>query len=254
MSEHVKVTRNDGIMVITLDKPAKLNAWDRPMRDVLLSCFRELSQSEDLRALVLTGTGERAFCAGQDLSETRSFDGDSSDAWIEEWRNLYSAIRDCPKPVIAALNGLAAGSAFQVALLCDIRVGHAGSKMGQPEINSGIVSVTGFWIIREALGLSRATELVLSGRLMEAEEAHRVGILHHVVPRDEVLSRAIAIATDLANKSSMALRLTKRRIRDATQADFEDAIQAAQVLHHEAYSSGEPQKVMDRFLDRSAKK
>ena len=99
-----------------------------------------MEENAEVRAIILTGAGDRAFGAGQDLNETKTFDPDRAEQWMGEWERLYDRIRSLSKPIIAALNGVAAGSAFQVALLCDLRVGHTGVTMGQPEINSGIAS------------------------------------------------------------------------------------------------------------------
>lgn len=173
MQDFVLLAREAEVTVLTLNRPEVLNAWHRPMREALLTALDACEADPNCRAIVLTGAGERAFGAGQDLNETKTFDEDRAEEWIEEWRALYLRIRTLSKPLICALNGLAAGSAFQVALLCDIRVGHDGSKMGQPEINSGIASSLGPWIMREMLGLSRTTELVLTGRMMSGEEAHK---------------------------------------------------------------------------------
>ena len=117
---------------------------------------------------------------------------------MDEWDSLYGRIRWLRKPIVAALNGVAAGSAFQVALLCDVRVGHPGSRMGQPEIDAGIPSILGPWIMQDMLGRSRTIELVLTGRLMEATEAHAVGLIHHLVAPDELLPKALEVAAVLS--------------------------------------------------------
>jgi enoyl-CoA hydratase/carnithine racemase len=245
LSEMVDTTR-----VITLNRPERLNAWNAPMRARLLGLLQHANTDPVIRAVVLTGAGEPAFCAGQDLNEGKTFDGARAEEWIEEWRRLYNAIRRFEKPLVVALNGLAAGSAFQVALLCDVRVGHDGSKMGQPEINSGIVSATGFWIMREMLGLSRAIEMVLSGRLATADEAHRLGLIHHLVPAPEVRTKALEVAADLAGKPTLAFRLNKQRFCAATQAGFDETFEAARLIHRHAFDAGEPQRVMERFLTK----
>jgi enoyl-CoA hydratase/carnithine racemase len=161
------------IALLTLNRPEVLNAWHTAMRKQLIERLEHCENTPEIRSIVITGAGERAFCAGQDLNDVAELDGDSSRAWIEEWRELYTRVRTLSKPTIAALNGVAAGSGFQFALLLDIRVGHSASRMGQPEINAGIASITGPWIMREILGLSRTTELVLSGRIISGEEAYR---------------------------------------------------------------------------------
>jgi enoyl-CoA hydratase/carnithine racemase len=250
IASHVLSDLRDGILVITLNRTPRLNAWDAPMRATLLRLILDADRDPATRAIVLTGAGERAFCAGQDLNEGKTFDGARSEEWIEEWRRLYGAIRRFSKPFVVALNGLAAGSAFQVALLADIRVGHAGVRMGQPEINSGLPSITGFWIIRELLGLSRATEMVLTGRMLLAEECVQLALIHRLVPQDAVLPTALEIAGELAAKAPVAFRLNKSRICAATQAVFDETFEAARILHRQAFDAGEPQQTMQRFLTK----
>ena len=248
---HVLAELSAGTLVVTLSRPERLNAWDAPMRARLVELLHAAGTDAAVRAVVLTGAGDRAFCAGQDLNEGKTFDGPRAEEWIEEWRRLYGAIRRFEKPLVVALNGLAAGSAFQAALLCDVRVGHPGAKMGQPEINSGLVSVTGFWIIREMLGLSRAIEMVLTGRMAEAEECHRLGLMHHLVPADEVRAKALSVAAELAAKPPLAFKINKARFCAATQAGFDETFEAARLLHRQTFEAGEPQQVMEQFLNKA---
>ena len=169
MYKFIKVRQVGAVEVITLNRPEVMNAWHMPMRNELLKALGAARKSREVGAIVLTGTGKDAFCAGQDLDEARKFDPARAKLWVEEWRILYEAVRRLDIPVVCALNGLAAGSAFQVALLTDYRIGHDKITMGQPEINSGIVSALGFWILREIVGLSRAIELILTGRMLSAD-------------------------------------------------------------------------------------
>src|SRR2546427_10639024 len=115
MYEFINVARSGAVQVIALNRPQVMNAWHEPMRNELNDALRSGREDSSVGAIVLTGTGEEAFCAGQDLDEARKFDPDRSTVWIEEWRTLYGAIRALDKPIVTALNGLAAGSAFQAA-------------------------------------------------------------------------------------------------------------------------------------------
>jgi enoyl-CoA hydratase/carnithine racemase len=162
---------------------------------------------------------------------------------------LYEAVRGLDIPVVCALNGLAAGSAFQVVLLTDYRIGHDKITMGQPEINSGIVSALGFWILREIVGLSRATELILTGRMISALECERLGLVHRIVPQDEVLTAAIATAKSLAAKPPVAMRLNKQLMREALQPGFDKAFGVATERHHTSFSTREPQHKMEDFFE-----
>lgn len=246
----VLLERRGRVGLITLNKPDRLNAWDKPMRDAIVAALQAYDADAAVGAVVMTGAGERAFSAGQDFAEAHEFDADRAEAWMREWELFYGTLRRLGKPVIAALNGVAAGSAFQVALLCDIRVGHDAVTMGQPEINSGIASITGPWIMKEMLGMSRTIELTLTGRMMAAAECHAIGLLHHLVPRAEVLPKALRIAEELAAKAPLALRLDRAWLADLTEASFRQAIDAAITAHRESYGSGEPARSMEQFMAR----
>ena len=254
MYEFIETKKEDNIGIITLNRPKTLNAWHTPMRDELVDALNSFESNIKIRSILLTAVGDKAFCAGQDLGEAKTFDPDRAEAWIEEWRIVYGTIRGLTKPLVVALNGLAAGSGFQVALLADIRIGHPGVKMGQPEINSGIASITGPWIMKEMLGLSRTIELALTGRMMEAEECYQIGLIHKLVPREQVMKEALDTAKVLASKPQVAMRLTKQRFREVTEESFQEVLEAAVRIHREGYATGEPQAVMQGFLDERAAK
>jgi len=250
--EYIKTEEIENIGVITLNRPQVLNAWHKPMRDEIAQALERFEKDPAIRAIILTGAGERAFCAGQDFGEAKAFDPQGAERWIEEWRFLYGLIRSLSIPLIAALNGVAAGSGFQVALLADIRIGHPEVTMGQPEINSGILSITGPWIMREMLGLSRTIELTLTGRMMAAEECRQIGLIHKLVPREELMNEAVRTARMLAAKPPVAMRLDKKRFQEVTEASFQEALDAAVRYHHESYATGEPQATMEKFLQEHA--
>jgi enoyl-CoA hydratase/carnithine racemase len=252
--EFIETKEIENIAIITLNRPEVLNAWHKPMRDEIRATLERYEKDPAIRAIILTGAGDRAFCAGQDFNEAKNFDPEGAEVWIEEWRRLYGLIRSLSIPLIAALNGVAAGSGFQVALLADIRVGHPEVRMGQPEINSGILSITGPWIMREMLGLSRTIELTLSGRMMEAEECRQIGLIHRLVPREGLMKEALSTARMLAQKPPHAMRLDKRRFREVTEESFQEALDAAVRYHHESYATGEPQAIMAKFLAEHAAK
>jgi enoyl-CoA hydratase/carnithine racemase len=122
--------------------------------------------------------------------------------------------------------------------------------MGQPEINSGIPSVTGPWIMKQMLGLSRTIELTLTGRLMSAEEAHTLGLIHHIVPQEQVLPKAFEIARELAAKPPVAMRLNKQRFCETTEASFDETISAGRRIQKAAYATGEPARMMEEFFKK----
>jgi enoyl-CoA hydratase/carnithine racemase len=254
MPEFILTERRGKVAIITLSRPNALNAWHRPMREELMAEIRRFEADPEIGAMILTGVGS-AFSAGQDLAETMEFDPDRAVEWIQEWEALYDLIRSLSKPFIAALNGVAAGSAFQVALLADFRIGHSGVRMGQPEIDSGIASTTGPWIMREMLGLARTIDLTLTGRMMGAQECFALGIINRLVTPEQVLPAAIALAEKLAAKPQVAMRLNKARFREVTEPAFRDCLEAGMRVQRESFASGEPARMMGKFFaDRASKK
>ena len=250
--KHLVISSNQNIQTIKLNRPDRLNAWDSQMREDLIISLQKANSDPEIDALIITGEGDQAFCAGQDLNESANFSPSEAEDWIDGFRRLYRCVSSLKIPIVAAVNGVAAGSAFQFLLLTDVRVGHSEVKIGQPEINSGIASVTGPWIMREVLGLSRTVELTLTGRFMTSEEALRIGVLHHVVPSEEVFPFAERVALDLASKPKGAMQIIKRRFFEVLEPGLEDAIKAAKRLHKEAFRTGEPQREANKFLKKGS--
>ncbi len=254
MHENLILERDQSTAILTLNRPAKLNAWNTPMRIAIGEVLGELNADDGVRAIVITGAGNQAFSAGQDLEETMQFSsGEEGHTWFLTWRKFYDSLRQLDKPCVAALNGVAAGSAFQFAMLMDIRIGHESSRMGQPEINSGIPSVLGPLLMVPRLGLSRTVELVLNGRMMDGEECHRIGLIHHLVEPHTVMEKSLEAAATLGAKPPIAMRLNRRRFREMTQADFDDAFERGAAIEAEAFASGEPQRAMQTFFDQRKK-
>ncbi|MEN3361083.1 MAG: enoyl-CoA hydratase [Mycobacteriales bacterium] len=249
---YLLTSREREVAVVTFNRPGRLNAWTERDRAALTRLLRALAADDQVRAVVLTGAGA-GWCAGQDLGETAGFDQRDParvEAWLDNCADLYDAIRRLAKPTVAALNGVAAGSGFQVALLADVRVAHPGVGLGQPEVRHGIPSITGTWIIQQHLGLSRTTELVLTGRLLDGTEAHRLGLVHRLVPAGAVLPTALALARELAAQPPGAVAATKAWLRELTEPGLRAAFDAARGWHLDAYASGEPQAGMRDFLGR----
>lgn len=248
--ETVLLSHEGSVAVVTLNRPEKLNAWTATMRTRLVALLRQVAEDPEVTAVVLTGSG-RAFCAGQDLGETRDIAPDdhaAAEAWIDSFDTLYRAVRDIDKPTVAAVNGVVAGSGFQYALLADLRIGHAGVRMGQPELLSGIPSITGIWAMWDILGRAKTTEFALTGELVDGAEAQRLGLLTRLVDPADVLPAAIEQARTLGELPAGAVALTKGRIRELDEAALIEAVEAAKKVHAAAYATGEPQREMARFL------
>lgn len=246
----IEVQRMDGIAIVRLNRPAALNAVDASLRAALRQAFVGLQADAEVQALVLTGHGERAFCAGQDLDEGAGIGTGDLAGWLNDQHAMYQALRDVMKPVVAAINGTAVGAGFQMALMCDLRVAHAGLRMGQPEVKAGLASIVGSYLMSLQIGQSLNQQLSLTGELLSGERAWQLGLVNDLVAPAEVLPRAVERARALAALPGAALRTTKQRFRERTQAGFEEACSAGIRYQLECYSTGEPQRVMQSFLAR----
>jgi enoyl-CoA hydratase/carnithine racemase len=193
------------IAVLTLNRPDSLNSVNADLRGALVRTLREVNADRSVAAVIITGAGERAFCSGQDLSEIAGLDQTRVDAWLTEQHGMYQAVRDLDKPAIAAFNGVAAGAGFQIGLCCDLRIGFAQMKIGQPEIRAGLASIVGSYLMTLHLGIGHNIELSLTGELIDGTRAHAIGLLHHLVPKEEVLSKATSLAEELAKLGPTAL-------------------------------------------------
>ncbi len=253
MSDTVLVEKRGTIAVLRFNRPDNLNALTQQMARETAETLVALDADATVKGIVLSGAGDRAFCAGLDLVEARATEVHQVEQTFGTICNVYKQILLTEKPVIAALNGIATGGGFQIALVSDLRVAHAGVRVGQPEINAGIPSVMGSYWISLHLGWSLNQELSMTGRLMDAAEATRYGIFNRVVAPDQVVPTACELAEHLAGKYSVAWARTKKRFREVALKGFEEAFRAGVLGQQEAFATGEPQAFIDTFLAKKTR-
>lgn len=245
----IELEHDGRIAILSFARPEKLNAFNAEMRLALIEAVDRLAEDEATDALVLTGRG-RAFSAGQDLSESVGFTAEDAPRQSRLALRFFRSLRGFEKPCVAAVNGIAAGLGFQIALMADYRITHAGVVMGQPEVKAGLPSIIGSCIMSWYLGHAANADLSLSGRLIDAGEALGLGLVNRIVPEAEVLSAARALARELAAQPRLAFRLTKRNFARKTDAELEVALAQAAEDQAQAYASGEAGRVMREFLDK----
>lgn len=252
MADNPIVVEDRGpIRVVRLNRPAALNAVNGHLRRAFIAAMDAAQHDGRVEAVVVTGTGERAFCAGQDIDEAAGLATPRAIAgWLTDMRDLYQSVRDVDKPTVVAFNGLAAGAGMQIGLAADVRIGYPGMRFGQPEVRAGLASVVGTWFLSQYVGAGINAELSLSGELISGERAHALGLLTRLVPQPDVLPVAIDEAERLARMPRTAYRLTKRRLRELTQPGFDAAYRAGVAAQQEAYAAGDPQRAMAAFLAR----
>ncbi|MBR43523.1 MAG: enoyl-CoA hydratase [Gemmatimonadetes bacterium] len=231
-----------GVATITLNRPERLNALTFEAYDELRRAFRVLSDEEDARVVVITGAG-RGFCSGGDVEDIigRLFERDMR-GLLEFTRmtcDLILAMRRCRKPVIGALNGTVAGAGAVIATACDIRIGAESAKIAYLFTRVGLsgADMGAAWMLPRIVGLGKASELLMTGDFISAEEAHRVGLYNKVVPDGEALQSATELAEKLAGGPAFALEITKDALNREASMDLASAleseaqIQAALMLH-----------------------
>ena len=253
MTSTLITEQRDGTLVVTLNRPKSYNAIDSELRSVLIETLQGANVDDSVRAIVITGAGEKAFCSGQDLGETSRYGADDVQAWLSANHAMYRAVRALDKPAVAAFNGVAAGAGFQIGLCCDLRTGFPEMRIGQPEIKAGLASIVGSALMTLHLGIGHNIELSLTGELISGQRAYEIGLLNRLVPQNSVLDTALDLAGKLGQLAPTAMRLTKQRFRALTDEAFESALPVAIDIQKQVYASGEPQAAMQRFLQRSQK-
>ena len=242
---HASLRMEGDIAVITIESPGRLNAFTRAMRNEIGCALADIEKDPRAAGAIVTGAGD-AFCAGQDLNETTGWD--ETTPWVEEFETFARGLLSFRKPLVAAINGVAAGGGFQMALLCDSRIGHPGVRMGQPEVQRGLASVTGTWLLQRSVGDLRARELVLTGRLMDAEELMRLGILDALVPRERVVERALRKCRLLASTPPDSFARTKTWLYESISEEMRSVFRDASRLHRQGFASGVSQAGAASFL------
>jgi len=206
---------------VTVDRPDAMNALDRPTLEELRDRLLELRDDAEARVVVLTGSGEKAFVAGADIKYMSGLGSEEATEWGELGHNAGQLLETMPKPTIAAINGFALGGGCELALACDLRYASSTAKLGQPEINLGIIpGWGGTQRLARACGVGVAKELILTGRLVDADEAQRIGLVDGVA--DPVLDKALEVARLLAAKGPLALAAAKRALNHSLQGDHPD--------------------------------
>ena len=212
---------------ITINRPDKLNALNRrTVEEIVLAAERGLADPQ-VRALVLTGAGEKAFVAGADIGEMSSLSAAQGQEYGRFLQTALDRLERSPKPVVAAINGFALGGGCELAMACHLRIAAAGARFGQPEVNLGLIpGAGGTQRLARLVGRGRALELILSGEMIPAEEAHRIGLVNRVVPADELTDAVGAFVGLLASKSPLA----QARAIEATISGGESSLAEAQRL------------------------
>lgn len=242
--EHLLVEKQDKIAWVSIHRPKKLNALNAALLEELHQLFLFLKEQKDVRVIVLTGSGEKAFVAGADIVEFAQFDPQQGKTLSRRGQEtVFDLIAQSSKPVIAAINGFALGGGLELALSCHIRIASRNARMGLPETSLGVIpGYGGTQRLAQLIGRGRATEMILSCRMISAEEALDVGLVSQVFSQEELLSSAAALAEKIMRNSSNAMGHALKAIEAAYQegvAGFEQEINAfGECFGHPEFKEG----------------
>lgn len=244
---------DDGIALVTLNRPEVRNALNRAMVDDLRRALGDLEARDDVRALLITGAGGKAFLSGADIAELR--DRKSGDALARINASLFREIEAFPAPTIAAIRGYALGGGCELAMACDLRVAGESAKLGQPEVALGIIPAAGgTYRMPKLVGLGKARELIFTGRILEAAEAERIGLVNRVVPDDDVIDVARELAAEIAKNSALAVRLAKVSLNAASDMPTDVAIRLESSAQAVLFEDEEKYRRMTAFLEKRKKR
>jgi enoyl-CoA hydratase len=245
----IRVDRTDAVAILTVDRQDALNALDVTTLTELRDRLRDVAGDGAVRAVILTGAGEKAFVAGADIKYLSGLDVEQAKAWGALGHEAGRLLETMPKPTIAAVNGFALGGGCELALACDIRYASNGAKLGQPEVNLGIIpGWGGTQRLARVCGLGVAKELIFTGRVVDADEALRIGLVNAV--HDPVLDKARDTAALLSSKSPIALRVMKELANRALGGDHAANLEAEGETFGELFSSDDAKEGMTAFVEK----
>lgn len=251
--QFIKIEKRDGIAIVTINRPDKLNALNAATVQEVRAAFLELRADSEVRGVILTGEGQKAFVAGADIAELSQMTPLSGVEVSRAGQEALRLIETLPKPVIAAVNGFALGGGLEFALACHIRIASDNAKMGLPEVKLGIIPGYGGTIrLPRVVGRGRALEIMLTGEMINAEEAYRIGLVNHVVPQAELLATAEALLRKIIANGPVAIALAIQAVDNSYHATTEDAQRAEANMFGLLAATGDMKEGMSAFLEKRA--
>jgi enoyl-CoA hydratase len=245
------VTGKDRISFVTINRPDKLNALNKECKEELKDLFTGLRSDQEIDAVILTGSGEKAFVAGTDIAELTSLTAASGREFAEGGQLVFDLIQHLGKPVVAAINGYALGGGCELALACHIRIAAENAKFGQPEVNLGVIpGYGGTQRLPRLIGTGKAAEMILTGNTIDAAEALRIGLVNKVVPSSELLSSAEAMVRTIVSRGQLAVRMSLKAINATLELPLSEGLKVEAWLFGESCSTDDAKEGINAFLQK----
>ncbi|MCR5611499.1 MAG: enoyl-CoA hydratase/isomerase family protein [Clostridiales bacterium] len=249
----IKLERHNHVAVMTISRPEALNALNSAMLDELTETCAKIKQDEKIRVLIVTGEG-KAFVAGADIAEMKDLDQKAGKAFGQKGQAALSALENLPMPIIAAVNGYALGGGCELMLCTDIRFASERAKFGQPEVGLGITpGFGGTQRLPRLIGVSKAKELIFTGRVINAEEALKIGLVDHVVPPEVLMDEAMKLAEEIAKNAPVAVRNAKVAVSKFTNKMLPTDLDSEAELFSRCFRTDDQKMAMDSFVNKTEK-
>ncbi len=249
--ENILCEKKGAAAIVTINRPKALNALNLQTLEELLHCFTELKDDTETSVIILTGGGEKSFVAGADISHMKNLDTLQAKHFATLGHKVLGVIESHPKPVIAAINGFALGGGCEIAISCDMRFASDNAKFGQPEVNLGVIpGFGGTQRLPRLIGKGLANELILSGEIIDAEEALRIGLVNKVYPQAELMQKCLDLAEKIGSRGPLAVRLCKESVNNGMEMDLGRACNYELDLFALCFASPEQKEGMSAFLEK----
>ena len=250
-SNHVRTEITDSVATVTIDRQAKLNALNPDVMAEIDTAFAALRDDAAVRAVILTGAGDKAFVAGADIGTLATMDTLAGTRISGEGQAILRRIETFPRPVIAAVGGYALGGGCELAIACHIRVASERARFGLPEVGLGIIPGYGGTVrLTRLIGLGRAVEMILTGEMIDADRAARIGLANIVVPHDELMDRSMALARRISRNAPVALEMALKSIYKAVESPMVHAQALESTLFGLLASTSDMKEGMAAFLEK----
>jgi len=251
MSKTISYEKKENIGLLTMNRPEKMNALSEELTNELEELLTELEKDDELRVLVITGAGDKAFVAGADIQELVDRDGIAGRKVSRFRQELFSRIENLPVPVIAAVNGYALGGGLELALACNIRICSDKAQFGAPEVKLGIIPGDGgTQRLPRLVGLGRAMEMILTGDFIDAHEAYRIGLANRVVPFENLMDETMKLAQKIASRPPLAVKYAKDAVNRSVEGSTGSGYDLESYLHALSCTTEDKKEGVTAFLEK----
>lgn len=248
--KNIVIDKEGSVAIIKMNRPAAMNALNSETLGELKEAFARLKDDDGVKVVIITGEG-KAFVAGADIAEMKDMTGDQAKEFSKTGQKVFSKIAKMKKPVIAAVNGFALGGGCELAMACDIRIASEKAKLGQPEVNLGVIpGFAGTQRLSRLVGAAKAKELIFTADMVDAQTALSIGLVNQVVPPEQLMDVCMEMANKIASKGPVAVRLAKKVINEGIEEKLDKGSEFETDEFGECFAKGEAKEGMTAFLEK----